>query len=138
MRPGWGRKMLLSEHVSISMFSSLDDVIVSVGWCSLDYELISDIPPTVMWSSSPPGGAAPAPYLVDTIWVLQPGVVHLLHVVGARPVQKRLRGHGRRVAPDWLKRPCGPRGGECEGALLAHSLSRLGGGERAQPRRASP
>lgn len=84
------------------------------------------------------GGSVPAPYLVDTIGVLQPGIVHLLHVVGAGSVQKRLRGHGRCVAPDWVKRPCGPRGGECQWPLLAHSLSRLGGGKRAQPRRTSP
>uniref|UniRef100_A0A146YLN3 Uncharacterized protein n=1 Tax=Fundulus heteroclitus TaxID=8078 RepID=A0A146YLN3_FUNHE len=78
------------------------------------------------------------PRLVNTLWVLQPGVVHLLHVVGARPVQERLRGHRCRVAPDWLKRPCAACAGTCDWPLLADSLGRLRGGERTQPRRTSP
>lgn len=91
---------------------------------------------TILTQKQPTRGVAA--YLVNTIGVLQPGIVHLLHVIGARPVQKRLRGHRCSVAPDWLKRPCGPCGGQCEGPLLADSLSRLGGGERTQPRRTSP
>lgn len=32
-------------------------------------------------------------YLVDILRVLQPGIVHLLQIVGASPVQKRLSSH---------------------------------------------
>lgn len=90
------------------------------------------------WSSSRPAGGSTAAHLVDALRVLQPGEVHLLYVVGARPVEKRLRGHGRRVAPDWLKRPGAARGGGCHWPLRAESLSCLRGGERTQPRRTSP
>lgn len=76
-----------------------------------------------LWTSCTAVGVAP--YLVNTLWILQPGVVHLLHIVGARPVQERLRSYWCRVAPDWLKRPCTTRGGTCDWPLLADSLSRL-------------
>lgn len=89
-------------------------------------------------ASSGPVGGSTAPYLVNTLGVLQPGEVHLLHVVGARPIQERLRSHRCCVAPDWLKRPCAARGGSCDWPLLADSLSRLRGGERTQSRRTSP
>lgn len=90
-----------------------------------------------VWPSTPAGGCT-APYLVNTLGVLQPGVVHFLHVVGARPIQERLWGHRCSVAPDWLKRPCTTCGGDCDWPLLADSLSRLRGGERTQSRRTSP
>lgn len=75
---------------------------------------------------------------MNTLGIFQPGVVHLLHIVGARPIQERLRGHRCCVTPDWLKRPFATRGGDCDWPLLADSLSRLRGGERTQPRRTSP
>lgn len=94
-------------------------------------------PPPCVWPSTPAGGCS-ALYLVNTLGVLQPGVVHFLHVVGARPIQERLWGHRCSVAPDWLKRPCATCGGDCDWPLLADSLSRLRGGERTQSRRTSP
>lgn len=74
-------------------------------------------------------------YLVHTLGVLQPRIVHLLNIVRTCPIEEGLGGDGRSVAPDVLRRPWAAR--RCRPRLRG-ALGGLGGRERPQARSASP
>lgn len=115
----WSYTQWLGSHTS-----SVDSVNVYLHWDIFFYFWQDPFLITVAWQviylfwngkerlfnsslHNPPEDPGPS-YLVYTLGIFQPRIVHLLDIVRTCSIQKRLCGHRCRVAPELLKRPgCG-------------------------------